>query len=153
MVCGICIQMGYRHEALETQMEMVKAVVHGIRSVKSSLAMTNKEVCLVDRCGVGVGGGGGISGAGNFVWEIARFQLATKFPTQIPGSSTPVAQLHRPHHNISGSVREIYLTKSMGFREISCSDTPANSFWHVTPPPCTCGSAKWPTMIFSPKKH
>uniref|UniRef100_A0A7S4GAC0 valine--tRNA ligase n=1 Tax=Eutreptiella gymnastica TaxID=73025 RepID=A0A7S4GAC0_9EUGL len=36
-------QMGYRHEALETQMEMVKAVVHGIRSVKSSLAMTNKE--------------------------------------------------------------------------------------------------------------
>ena len=34
----------------------------------------------------------------NFVWEISRFKVAAKFPTQNPGSCTklaPVAELHQ----------------------------------------------------------
>ena len=33
-------------------------------------------------------GGGGGSGAVNFVWKISSFKLAAKFPTQNPGAST-----------------------------------------------------------------
>ena len=35
-------------------------------------------------------GGGGISGAVNFAWEISRFKWAVKFPTR-----NSVAKLHR----------------------------------------------------------
>ena len=75
-------------------------------------------------------GGEGGSGAVKFVWEISRFKLAAQFPTRNPGASASGAwgsappRLQSPtHHNISGSVREIYDTKSGGLREISRSDT------------------------------
>ena len=84
-------------------------------------------------------GVGGISGAVNFVWEIARFKLAAKFPKQSPGASA-VAKVIRackalhtatflgvspkfPTHNPEGSAKFL-----------AAKFTTANLTWPEIPP-------------------
>ena len=89
-------------------------------------------------------GGGGASGAVNFVWGISRFKLAAKFPTQIAGCSgklAPMAKLHRGckarHTTTFLGVSGNFAAQNPGaFAKISATKlTTANLTWHEPPPP------------------